>query len=146
MNVQSLVSDAPSTLHMIYPEAWLKQGDERIVEIQRAMLAQLDTALTRRIKGFVLVERTTESGSRLGLVTAVDLEAYDFAPDSASAIRATEGTILNRIPPRVKVRKGAALELSHVLMLVDDPAATLIEPLWPPRARTWSRWGTNCRS
>ncbi|NLG25604.1 MAG: DUF1015 domain-containing protein, partial [Clostridiales bacterium] len=77
MSVQALVGDAPSTLHMIYPEAWLKQGDGRIAAIHSAMDALLDTALTRAVRDFVLVERSTESGARLGLMAAIDLEAYD---------------------------------------------------------------------
>ena len=83
----------------------------------------------------MLVERTTQSGSRLGLMAAVDLEAYDFYPGSVSQIRATEGTVLSRIPPRVKIRKNAPLESPHIMLLVDDVHDLLIRPLYEDRGR-----------
>ncbi|MBQ8952523.1 MAG: DUF1015 family protein, partial [Clostridia bacterium] len=111
---------APSTLNMIFPEAWLGEGDARIAQINHTMLAYEQSVLTRRARGFVLVEREVAAGRRLGLVAAVDLEQYDFSRDSSSLIRATEGTILERIPPRVRIREHAALELPHILLLADD--------------------------
>lgn len=71
----------------------------------------------------------TESGERLGLVGKLDLEQYDFTPGTSAPVRATEGTILSRIPPRVRIRQGAPIESPHVMMLVDDAAMRLIEPL-----------------
>ena len=71
--------------------------------------------------GYVLVERTTESGVRLGIVGLIDLDDYDFDPKKKTLIRATEGTVISRIPPRVKIRENAAIELPHVMLLVDDP-------------------------
>ena len=86
--------------------------------------------LQTRVKdGFVLVRRTTGSGERLGLVGKLDLEQYDFMPGNSAPVRATEGTILSRIPPRVRIRQGASIESPHVMMLVDDAAMRLIEPL-----------------
>ncbi len=126
---------APSALNIIYPEAWLDQGDGRIEEINRAMAEYERDVLTQRVNGFVLVERTTQSGSRLGLMAAVDLEAYDFYPGSVSQIRATEGTVLSRIPPRVKIRKNAPLESPHIMLLVDDVHDLLIRPLYEDRGR-----------
>jgi len=70
---------------------------------------------------------------RLGLMACLDLEEYDYAAGSRSMIRATEGTVIERVPPRVKIRRGAVLELPHVLMLLDDPACTAIEPLYDGR-------------
>ena len=83
MSVQALVGDAPSTLHMIYPEAWLKQGDGRIAAIHSAMDALLDTALTRAVRDFVLVERSTESGARLGLMAAWNSARYVLANEDS---------------------------------------------------------------
>lgn len=131
--VKETVGGAPSTLNIIYPEAWLGQGEGRIGEINRAMRTYEREVLTRAVKGMILVERTTASGSRLGLVAAVDLERYDFSAGSRSLIRATEGTILERIPPRVRIRQDASLELPHILLLADDPRRTLIEPLYARR-------------
>ena len=126
-----IVGDAQSTLHIVYPEAYLSEGDARIPRIREAMARYLEdgTLVQRVTDGFVLVRRTTRSGERLGLVGRLDLEQYDFAPGTDAAVRATEGTILPRIPPRVRIRRGAPLESPHVMMLLDDPGMTLIEPL-----------------
>jgi hypothetical protein len=75
------------------------------------------------------VERTAAGRTRHGIMLALDLEQYDYSKGSASLIRATEGTILERIPPRVRIRSGAPLELPHILVLIDDPERTVIEPL-----------------
>lgn len=137
--VEKLVDEAPSTLRMIYPEAWLlrdtqKQQEQRISAIHQKMQDYLRGDVFREErKGFILTERTTALGARLGLMVCIDLEAYDFAPGSQSLIRPTEGTILERIPPRVRVRKGAAVEVPHVMLLADDPQRTLIEPLYASR-------------
>ena len=80
-------------------------------------------------EGIVLVERTAAGRTRHGIMLALDLEQYDYSKGSASLIRATEGTILERIPPRVRIRSGAPLELPHILVLIDDPERTVIEPL-----------------
>ena len=77
----------------------------------------------------MLVERTTASGPRLGLVAAVDLERYDYAPGTRPPVRPTEQTIPERLPPRLAIRRGAPLELSHILILIDDPERTVLEPL-----------------
>ena len=126
-----IVGDAQSTLHIVYPEAYLSEGDARIPRIREAMARYLEdgTLVQRVTDGFVLVRRTTESGERLGLVGRLYLEQYDFAPGTDAPVRATEGTILSRIPPRVRIRRGAPLESPHVMMLLDDPGMTLIEPL-----------------
>ncbi|MBQ2955611.1 MAG: DUF1015 domain-containing protein [Clostridia bacterium] len=131
--VRSRVFDRPSTLHITYPEAWLDQGDARIASINETMLDYEKNVLTRAVKGMVLVEREIATGSRIGLMAAVDLEKYDFSVGSQSLIRATEGTVLERIPPRVKIRENAALETPHILVLVDDPKRTLINPLYAAR-------------
>ena len=124
----ALVGDAPSALRLILPEARLGEGDARIPAIHRAMAAYLsDGTLAPAVRdGFVLTERTTPAGVRMGLVVALDLDAYDFTPGSRSLIRATEGTVLERVPPRARIRAGAPLELPHVMMLIDDPADAVI--------------------
>lgn len=131
---EKTVGDRPSALRLIIPEAYLDESDRRVPQVQAEMKRYLDAGELRpAVRGMVLVERETQSGRRLGLVMTVDLEAYDFSAGSTSLIRPTEGTIVSRIPPRQKVRRGAALELSHVLLLCDDPRRTVIEPLYARR-------------
>ena len=119
----------PSTLNLVYPEAFLSEGDKRIREINDEMTKYIDNNIFNVYKDcFIYVERTLSGGRiRKGIVCAVDLDAYDFKKGSKSAIRATEGTVLERIPPRVKIRENAPLELPHVMLLVDDKECKLIE-------------------
>lgn len=123
--VEKYVADAPSTLNVVFPEIYLGTitDDERIKYINTTMDTYLtDGTLKQAVTdGYVLVERTTESGVRLGIVGLIDLEDYDFNPKNKTLIRATEGTVISRIPPRVKIREHAAIELPHVMLLVDDP-------------------------
>ena len=128
---REIVGDAPSTLNLILPEAWLADADARVPAIHDAMRRCLDDGtLAPAVRdGFVLVERDTAAGARPGLVVALDLDAYDFRPGSESLIRATEGTVLERVPPRARIRAGAPVELPHVMMLIDDPGDTVIGPL-----------------
>ena len=128
------VGDRPSALRLIIPEAYLDESEQRVPQVQAAMEDYLENGILQEaVSGMVLVRRVTQSGARLGLVMTVDLEAYSFAPDSKSEIRPTEGTIVSRIPPRQKVRRGAKLELSHVLLLCDDIKRTVIEPVYEKR-------------
>jgi hypothetical protein len=131
--VQRAAGGAPSTLDMIYPEAWLAQGDGRIEHIHRAMRQALGGPLRPATDGFVLVERQISTGIRLGLMAAIDLEHYSYEAGAETLIRPTEATIADRIPPRMKIRLGAPLESPHVLLLADDPEKTLLEPLWALR-------------
>ncbi|MDO4572370.1 MAG: DUF1015 domain-containing protein [Clostridia bacterium] len=133
-----LVGDAPSTLRLILPEAFLgKPGEaERIAAINAAMRDYLERGvLEAREPGFVLVTRTAAGRTRTGLVLALDLEQYDYRRGAATLIRATEGTIVSRIPPRLRIREGAPLELPHILVLIDDPNRTVIEPLAAKKAK-----------
>jgi len=132
-----LVGDAPSTLHIIYPEVYLneKNPDARIARIREAMDGYLAQGLFVEREGFVYVERTVSGHTRRGLVACLDLEAYDFHKGSTSLIRATEGTILERIPPRVKIREGAPIESPHIMVLIDDPADSVIGPLSKHKAK-----------
>ncbi len=132
-NADSIVGDAPSTLRLTLPEVYLEQPDvkERTAKIQDAMLHyQQDGTLTEYEPGMMLVERTTKSGTRRGVVLSFDLEAYDYQAGSQSLIRPTEKTVVERIPPRLAVREGASLELPHIMLLIDDPDRKVIEPLF----------------
>jgi hypothetical protein len=126
-----LVGEAPSTLNLIFPEVFLeKPGDtERIQRIQSSMRAYLDEGILQPREGLIYVERTVAGRTRRGIVLCLDLERYDYTKGSTSLIRATEGTIVERLPPRMQIRQGAALELPHILVLVDDPLRSVIEPL-----------------
>ena len=128
--VSALVGGAPSALKVIFPEAYLGE-EERISAINSQMLAYLHAGFFRVFPdSYVLVERTLRSGLiRRGLLGVIDLEAYDYSPKAETPIRATERTVPERIPPRVKIREKASLELSHVLLLCDDAERTLIEDI-----------------
>lgn len=134
---ERLAGDKPSALRITLPEIYLDQSAGRVPMVHQAMADYLQGGiLTEAVRnGFVLTERTTQSGARLGLVCAVDLDSYDFSENSRSMIRATEGTILSRIPPRLAVRSGAAVECPHVLLLLDDVQRTVVEPLYDCRER-----------
>lgn len=132
--VEELVGAAPSTLRLILPEAYLGAADEaqRVERIQATMRRYLaEDVLTPQPPGWVLVDRQTARGrSRKGLIVALDLEYYDFSAGAKALIRPTEGTILERLPPRIRVREHALLEAPHVMVLIDDPEQTVIEPLF----------------
>jgi len=129
-----IAGENPSALRLIIPEAYLDESEKRVPLAQKAMDDYLEKdILYPAVNGMVLLERTTQSGKRLGLVLNLDLESYDFSPHSLSPIRPTEGTILSRIPPRQKVRRNAKLELSHVLLLCDDKQRSIIEPVYEIR-------------
>jgi hypothetical protein len=134
--VEEIVGDAPSTLNMIFPEVYLEKAgaDERIQHIQQSMLQYLSNGLLVRHSGMVYVERQVGGKLRKGLVLAMDLEQYDYNKGSHSLIRATEGTIIERLPPRIRIREGARLELPHILVLIDDPEYHVIEPLGKSKA------------
>ena len=131
--VEDTVGDAPSALRLILPEAQLNAPDvdERIAAINGTMERYLDGGVFRTYPDALFyIERTQSDGRvRRGLIGRIDLEHYDFTPGSGALIRATEGTVLSRIPPRVRVRRDAPIELPHVMLLIDDPDRTVIEPL-----------------
>jgi hypothetical protein len=134
--VQALVGDSPSTLELILPEVFLGTQEEarRIQSTQAAMQRYLAENILRPVEGLVLVEREVGGKTRRGLMMALDLEQYDFSEGSQSLIRATEGTIVERLPPRIRIREGALLEIPHILVLIDDPGRTVIEPLVETRS------------
>ena len=129
--VEKLVGEAPSTLRLTFPEVYLEQpgSEERIKNIQSTMREYMDEGILQPHDGLVYVERRVDGKTRKGIILALDLEVYDYNKGSSSLIRATEGTIVDRLPPRIKIREGALLELPHILVLIDDPNRTVIEPL-----------------
>ncbi|MCX5900935.1 MAG: DUF1015 domain-containing protein, partial [Proteobacteria bacterium] len=132
--VRQFVGDSPSTLKLILPEVYLESPDVggMITSINKEMDACLEQGvLAAQQPGFMLVERTTAHGKvRRGLIAALDLENYDYNREATTLIRATEGTIFDRLPPRIKVREHAPIELPHIMVLIDDPDRTVIEPLF----------------
>ena len=129
--VEKLVGKAPSTYNLVLPEVFLEKPGEaaRIQTIQMTMRIYLDKGILQPREGLIYVERTALGKVRRGIVLCLDLERYDFTKGSTSLIRATEGTIVERLPPRMKIRTGAVLELPHILVLIDDPERTVIEPV-----------------
>jgi len=131
--VENTVGEAPSMLRLTLPEIYLEQDgvDERISQITRSMQSYLDTDVFAEYpSSYLYLERKLADGTvRKGLIGMVDLEQYDYNRGSTSLIRATEGTVLERIPPRVRVRENAPLESPHVMLLIDDPEKNVIEPL-----------------
>lgn len=125
----------PSCYHITLPEIYLQEGEEalagRIRSINRTMQQYLQELVLKELPdAMIYVERTLSDGRlRRGLMGLVDLEAYDYSKGSGAYIRATEETVLERIPPRVQIRKDAPMELPHLMLLVDDEQRYLIEPL-----------------
>ncbi len=134
-----LTRGLPSARHLIYPEVYLGKTDAAQVtaEINRAMREYLEgDVLCEYPSALIYVERTQPDGRvRAGLVGAVDLDEYDYRDGATGKIRTTEKTVLERIPPRVAVRREAPVELPHVLMLMDDAECAIIEPLAELAAR-----------
>lgn len=130
MRVKENAKDVPSALHMILPEAELEFATpEAIEQINKRMAEYLSSGVFKTYEHtFIYVERTLQNGMiRQGIVGAVDLEDYDNAPVTDAPIRATEKTVIERIPPRVAVRKGAYLEFTHVILFCDDAQMRIIE-------------------
>ena len=130
---EKIVGSAPSTMRITLPEIYLEHDDvsERIKNINDTMDRYFESGwLASHNDSLVYVERSLSDGSvRRGLIGAVDLEEYDYNKGSQTLIRATEGTVLERIPPRVKVRQNARLEVPHIMLLIDDEADSVIGPL-----------------
>jgi len=131
--LQEWIAEHPSTYRLIFPEVYLhKDNDATIQSINQTMKQYLDEGMFEDIgESMILVERSTPyTPRRLGVVLSVDLEDYDWKKGSKSLIRATEDTIVERIPPRVKIREHATLEFPHTLLLIDDPKKHLIEAMY----------------
>ena len=124
------VGDSPSTLNLILPEVYLSETEKRLPLINETMKTYLRDQLIRHKDSMIFVERVQSDGSiRRGIVMSVDLEAYDYRRGADSLIRATEATVVERIPPRVAIRRDACIELPHVMLLIDDEERRVIEPL-----------------
>lgn len=132
-NVKKIVNDAPSAFNIILPEIYLedKNTDLMIKKINDTMKKYIkENVMTLQEQGFIYVNRKTKNAnSRKGLIVALDLEMYDFTKGSRTLIRATEGTVIERLPPRIRIRENALIELPHIMVLIDDPEKTVIEPL-----------------
>ena len=133
LRVERRVGRAPSTLRLILPESCLEgpSVETDIMEVNNTMSRYLREGRFQAYPdALIYVERTLDNGKvRRGIVGMADLDQYDYEPGAETAIRATEGVVMSRIPPRVAVRKNAPIELPHAMLLVDDPGKTLIEPL-----------------
>lgn len=131
--VDKYVGDAPSTLRLILPESKLESDnvEEEIAKINKTMEEYLKEDRLRSLDNSLLyIERKLDGGkTRYGLIGKLDLEQYDYSKGSGTPVRATEGTVLERIPPRMRVRRNAPIELPHIMVLIDDPDKNIIEPL-----------------
>ena len=136
-DLKDMIGDKLSTFHMIYPEAYLESTNqsEYIQKINQTINSYLnDNLLVDMGECFVLVERVTSYGvRRLGLVISIDLEEYSYERGVPCSIKASEATIVERIPPRLKIRKDAPIELPHTLLLFDDKEKSNIEQLYAKR-------------
>lgn len=132
-DVKGIVGDEKSALNLILPEVYLESSDvdERIEKIHRTMEEYVNSDTFKEYKNsMVYVERIQSDGElRAGIVGAIDLEQYNYEKGSKSPVRATEATVVERIPPRIKVRNGAPIELPHIMILIDDTDKTVVEPL-----------------
>lgn len=132
-NLNSYVNGEKSTLNLILPEVYLENPDvsERIENIHRTMNQYLESGTFKEYKNsMIYLERVQNNGIlRCGVIGMIDLEEYDFSKGSTSQVRATEATVIERIPPRIKVREGAPLELPHIMILIDDENKSAIEPI-----------------
>lgn len=130
-NVEKTAAGKPSTLNIILPEVYLNDADKsiRIEKIRETMKNYIESGIFADAQEeFIYVERKTAYGRvRHGLVCTIDLETYEWKPFSKALIRATEATIVERIPPRMEIRKGAPLETPHIMLLVNDPNHSLVE-------------------
>lgn len=130
---EEIVGEAPSTLRLTLPEIYLEDQDvdEKITAVDSNINSYLASGIFREYKNSMIYVRRIQSDGKLreGIVGAVDLEKYDYRKGSASQIRATEATVAERIPPRLKIRKNASIELPHIMILIDDEEHTVIEPM-----------------
>jgi len=129
--VESVVGDSPSTFHMILPEVFLGTPEEekRLETTPEVMQDYIDSGIFQEINDFIYVLRESNGQTRRGLMVCLDLEHYDYHKGAQTLIRATEGTIIDRLPPRIRIREKALLECPHILVLFDDPGDTVFGPL-----------------
>lgn len=126
----AFVGGEPSALDLMLPEAFLEMEEELIPKINQKMHEYLAKHLIEHKETMIYLEREQQDGRvRRGIVGAIDLEDYDYSKGAETLTRATEGTVIERIPPRVAIRRGAAFEMPHIMILIDDPERTVIEPV-----------------
>lgn len=130
-DVERIVGDKPSALNIILPEVFLKKDNSRrINKINETMKEYIDgDVFNLRENSMIYVERQSSGTIRKGVVGLIDLEEYDYHQGAHALIRATEQTVVDRLPPRIEIRKNAPLEMPHILLLIDDPKRSVIEPL-----------------
>ncbi|MBP3941289.1 MAG: DUF1015 family protein, partial [Christensenellaceae bacterium] len=127
---EKIAADSPSALNLILPEIYLSEAEMRIRKTNENMNAYMKKGYLREMpKGIILTERKLGKLTRHGLIVAVDLEAYEFDAAKKPMIRATEKTILERIPPRIRIRENAPIELPHILMLMDDKGDDIVSTI-----------------
>ena len=137
--LEKLAEGVPSTLHLMLPEAYLEKRDQ-FVEAEK-INAEMEQYLADGVfealpECYIYVERALASGTvRRGLMGVLDLEEYDYSPESASPIRATEGTVVDRLPPRVRVRRGASIEMPHIMVFIDDAEDSVLGQLTAKKAQ-----------
>ena len=143
-DVQKIVGNAPSAYNLILPEAFLNENDrsDRIAKIKSTMKSYVESGVLAQLpRGIALVERTIGNKKRKGIMLAIDLDQYDFQPGNKCLIRATEQTVLERIPPRMEVRTGAILESPHAMLLMNDEKDSVIGPLYKKRDTYFKLYG-----
>eukprot|EP00767_Chilomastix_cuspidata_P004619 gnl/Chilomastix_cuspidata/478.p3 GENE.gnl/Chilomastix_cuspidata/478~~gnl/Chilomastix_cuspidata/478.p3 ORF type:complete len:447 (-),score=257.67 gnl/Chilomastix_cuspidata/478:960-2300(-) len=128
-DVDKIVGDAPSTLRIFLPEAFLSEQAERIPRINETMKRYLEEDIFQEVHGIILVKRTVGAAVRYGIMASLDLEEYSFEAGTTSLVRATEQTIAANLPPRIAIREDAPLELPHIMVLIDDPLRRTIAPI-----------------
>ena len=135
-DVKNIVGEYPSALNIILPEIYLSEDNSNAINsINENMKSYLDNGVFETYENaMIYVERESNNTKRLGIVGVIDLEDYDYNKGSNALIRATEQTVLERIPPRVAIRKDAPLEMPHVMLLIDDKERKVIEPLTNKKA------------
>ncbi|MCL2792595.1 MAG: DUF1015 domain-containing protein [Spirochaetaceae bacterium] len=133
-DVKKITDGCPTTLNLILPECYLKEIvlEDKILSINKNMADYIKSGIFKELTpGFILVERESpHTKSRQGLLIAVDLEKYDYSEKSDSMIRPTEKTVVDRLPPRIKIREKASMDLPHILFLIDDGEGSVIEHLF----------------
>lgn len=132
-NLKDYVGDSPSTLSLIYPEIYLEEANkkERIANINNTMRKYINDGLFDEFESLIMVDRVQNDGKhRVGLILSIDLEAYEYTQVNNALIKATEKTIVDRLPPRIEIRKDACLETPHIMMLMDDTDDTILSELY----------------
>lgn len=135
-NIKEIVGNSPSSLNCVLPEVYLNEGDtSQIARIQKTMQEYLESDLFEEYPDtYIYIERTVSSGRiRKGILGTIDLECYDYKDRTDLPIRATEKTVIERLPSRIAIRSGAPMELSHVILLCDDRKKQLIESIHPDK-------------